>query len=87
MHALSQHDNDAVLHEGYLTDLPPYALFLAKEVPEDDLPLFRAHMVHRLQEELLLIVVPHIGLEIAHGYLLTHSDKPEPKGSFDGITG
>jgi hypothetical protein len=66
MPALSRHDNDAVLHEGDLTNLSPDSLFLAKKVPEDDLPPFRADMVHRLQEELLFIVVQHIGLEIAH---------------------
>ncbi len=66
MHALSRHDNDAVLHEGDLTDLPLYAFFLTEEVPKDDLPPFRAHMVHRLQEELLFIVVQYICLEIAH---------------------
>jgi len=83
MPALSRHDNDTVLHEGYLADLSPDALFLAKEVPKDDLPPFRADMVHRFQEEYFFIVVQHIGLEIAHGYLLTS----EPKSSFDGITG
>lgn len=70
MPALSWHDNDAVLHEGHLTDLSPDTLFLAKEVPEDDLPPFRADMIDRLQEEFLVIVVQHICLEIAHGCLL-----------------
>jgi len=70
MPALSWNDNNAVLHKGYFPDLSPDALFLAKEVPEDDLPPFRADMVHRLQEEFLFIVLQHIGLEIAHGCLL-----------------
>jgi hypothetical protein len=72
MPALSRYNKDPVLHKRYLTDLTPYAFFLAKKVPENDLSRLRADMIHGLQEELFFIVVQHIGLEIAHGHLLEH---------------
>jgi hypothetical protein len=72
MPALSRYNKDPVLHERYLTDLTPDAFFLAKKVPENDLSRLRADMIHRLQEELLFIVVQHKGLEITHGYLLEY---------------
>jgi hypothetical protein len=40
MTALSLHNEYAVLRERYLTDLTTDALFLTKEVPEDDFPPF-----------------------------------------------
>jgi len=72
MPALSGYNKDPVLYQRDLTDVSADALFLAKEIPEKDLSPLGADMIHRLQEELLFIVVQNIGLEIAHGCLLKY---------------